>query len=154
MSMGMRRNQHQFEVMQTSRSKKTMCFAAGHCIAAAAKVVAEADAVVPYSFPAQMVAAQAVVVGIVTHPAFVFVGAVAAVVAEAGGAAGISAAVFAGIFVVGFAAAAGEDRPKEDVSIDSGCHSISAGAAAAETVVEPDLHLVFAAAVVAGIAHC
>lgn len=140
-----------------------MCFAAGHCIAAAAKVVAEADAVVPYLCPAQMVAAQAIVVEIVTYPAFVFVGAVAAVVAEAAGisAAEGSAGVFAGVFVVGFAAVAavaaagGEGRPKEDVSIDSGCHSISAGAAAAaEAVVEPDLPLVFAAAVVAGIAHC
>ena len=52
------------------------------------------------------------------------------------------------------AAAAGEGRPKEDVWIDSGCHSISVDAAVAEAVVESDLRLVFAAAAVADIAHC
>ena len=90
--------------MQTSKSKTTMCFAAGHCIAAAAKVVAEADAVVPYLCPAQMVAAQAIVVEIVTYPAFGFAEAVAAVVAEAAGAAAISAVVeSAAVFAVIFA---------------------------------------------------
>lgn len=133
-SMGMPQI-HSFEVMQKWTSMRRMCWAAGHCRA----VVVVAGAEVPCLCLALMVVAQAIVIGM---------GLVSEV---AVGSAARFAVEFAVVPVV--AAAAGEDRPREDVWIDSECHSGSVGAAAvAEAVAEADRRL-GSAAVAVDIGH-